>query len=104
MTVTWQVSNLQVHVALLQKSSSMVLTKHSVKPLSPVHEETENAGGTDKDLKNPLLMEHGLVDSVSTYHTHIHTARKLSAEVRYDIYSSFLNSVTKRIHVTVNCN
>ena len=52
-----------------------MFTKHSVKPLSPVPEETNNADEANKDL-NSLLMEHNLADamSVSTYHTHTQTA------------------------------
>ena len=60
----------------------MLFTKHSVKPLSPVPEETNNADEANKDL-NSLLMEHNLADamSVSTYHTHTQTAME-TVEVR----------------------
>ena len=59
---------------------------HSVKPLSPVPEETETVNKADKDL-NSLLMEHSLADamSVSTYHTHTQTATE-PVEVRNNIY------------------
>ena len=55
---------------------------HSVKPPSPVPEETETVDKADKDL-NSLLLEHGLADarSVSTYHTHTQTATE-TVEVR----------------------
>ena len=61
------------------------MTKHSVKPLSPVPEETEDVDEADKDL-NSLLLEHGLADamSVSTYHTHTQTATE-TVEVRNNI-------------------
>ena len=60
----------------------MLLTKHSVKPLSPVPEETETVNEADKDL-NSLLLDHNLADamSVSTYHTHTQTAME-PVEVR----------------------
>ena len=62
-------------------SCVILLTKHSVKPLNSVPEETENADETDGNL-TPLLMEHGLACadascmSVSTYHTHTQTTAK----------------------------
>ena len=62
-----------------------IILLHSVKPLSPVPEETETVDKADKDL-NSLLLEHGLADamSVSTYHTHTQTATE-PVEVRNNI-------------------
>ena len=89
MTVTWQVSDLEVCAKLsivtkiwFSPSSMMLFTKHSVKPLSPVPEETETVNEADKDL-NSLLLDHNLADamSVSTYHTYTQTATE-PVEVR----------------------
>ena len=110
MAVTWQVSDLEVCTELsivtkmwFNPSSMILLTKHSVKPLSPVPEETENADEADKD-PNPLLMEHSLADamSVSTYHTHTQTAME-PVEVRnnvtlYNIYNFSLTTHSRSPH------
>ena len=62
-----------------------IILLRSVKPLSPVPEETETVNKADKDL-NSLLLEHGLADamSVSTYHTHTQPATE-PVEVRNNI-------------------
>ena len=85
MTVTWQVFDLEVcaELSIVTKmwfNPSFMI--HSVKPLSPVPEETETVNKADKDL-NSLLLEHGLADamSISTYHTHTQTATE-TVEVR----------------------